>query len=173
MLTLREKGKLLESKLHDLIRYGEENDAIGEKLHRLALALVTARDATETMQALYFNLHEDFAIPHVALRLWRNAAAADSVECQPVSDEMREFAVELAQPQCGGEARPDVTEWFNVPEATLKSFAYIPLRDTDTFGLLVLASEDPQRFYPEMGTLYLKRLGDLTAGALGHRLDRA
>ncbi|HET7633274.1 MAG TPA: DUF484 family protein [Burkholderiales bacterium] len=173
ILTLREKGKLLESKLHDLIRYGEENDAIGEKLHRLALALIAAHDSAETMQALYFNLREDFAVPHVALRLWRNGAATDRAECQPVSEEMHEFAVELAQPQCGGEARPDVTEWFNVPEATLKSFAYIPLRDADTFGLLVLASEDPQRFYPEMGTLYLKRLGDLAAGALAHQLDGA
>lgn len=173
ILTLREKGKLLESKLHDLIRYGEENDAIGEKLHRLALALITAHDAAATMQVLYFNLREDFAIPHVALRLWRNAAAADIAECAPVSDAAREFAVELAEPQCGSEARPDVTQWFNVPEATLKSFAYMPLRDTDTFGLLVLASEDPQRFYPEMGTLYLKRLSDLATGALGRRLDNA
>jgi uncharacterized protein YigA (DUF484 family) len=173
ILSLREKGKLLESKLHDLIRYGEENDAIGEKLHRLALALIDAHDAAETMQALYFNLREDFAVPHIALRLWRNGAAADFAECQPVGDDVREFASELTQPRCGGEARPDVTGWFGLPEATLKSFAYMPLRKTETFGLLVLASEDPQRFYPEMGTLYLKRLGDLAAGALAHRLNGA
>jgi len=29
-----------------------------------------------------------------------------------------------------------------------------------------MASEDAQRFYPEMGTLYLKRLGEVTAAAL-------
>ena len=29
-----------------------------------------------------------------------------------------------------------------------------------------MASEDAQRFYPEMGTLYLKRLGELAAAAL-------
>jgi uncharacterized protein YigA (DUF484 family) len=33
--------------------------------------------------------------------------------------------------------------------------------------LLALASEDPQRFYPEMGTLYLKRLGELVGAAVG------
>ena len=32
--------------------------------------------------------------------------------------------------------------------------------------MLALASEDPQRFYPEMGTLYLKRLGELVSTAL-------
>ena len=43
-----------------------------------------------------------------------------------------------------------------------------PLRDGDAFGLLALASEDAQRFYPEMGTLYLKRLGELVAAAIAH-----
>ena len=33
-------------------------------------------------------------------------------------------------------------------------------------GLLALASEDPQRFYPDMGTLYLKRIGELIATSL-------
>ena len=33
-------------------------------------------------------------------------------------------------------------------------------------NLLALASEDPQRFYPEMGTLYLRRLGEIAAAAL-------
>ena len=37
-------------------------------------------------------------------------------------------------------------------------------------GLLTLASEDPQRFYPEMGTMYLKRLGDSVSAALGRSL---
>jgi uncharacterized protein YigA (DUF484 family) len=43
----------------------------------------------------------------------------------------------------------------------------MPLRDKgETFGLLMLASEDPQRFYPEMGTVYLSRIGDLVSAAL-------
>ena len=42
----------------------------------------------------------------------------------------------------------------------------IPLRTKQTFGLLVLGSEEAQRFYPEMGTLYLKRLGELVSAAI-------
>jgi len=34
------------------------------------------------------------------------------------------------------------------------------------FGLLAMASEDEQRFYPEMGTLYVKRIGELVSAAL-------
>jgi hypothetical protein len=40
------------------------------------------------------------------------------------------------------------------------------LRSEQKFGLLALASEDPQRFYPEMGTLYLRRLGEIAAAGL-------
>ncbi len=32
--------------------------------------------------------------------------------------------------------------------------------------MLALASEDAARFYPEMGTLYLARLGELLSAAL-------
>jgi uncharacterized protein YigA (DUF484 family) len=60
----------------------------------------------------------------------------------------------------------DTAEWFGESAAHLRSFAYIPLKNTRAFGLIALASEDAQRFYPEMGTLYLKRLGELTASAL-------
>jgi len=35
ILTLREKSKMLEGKLAELIQFGEENDAIGERMHRL------------------------------------------------------------------------------------------------------------------------------------------
>src|SRR3990172_4047700 len=74
ILTLREKGKQFEGKLRELIDFGEENDAISEKLHRLTLALMGARDAEAVIQATYFNLREDFAVPHVVLRLWPEGA---------------------------------------------------------------------------------------------------
>ena len=52
------------------------------------------------------------------------------------------------------------------------SFAYVPLRDGDTFGLLALASDDPKRYYAGMGTLYLQRLGELVACALAVHLPK-
>ena len=44
ILALRDKVRLLEGKLAELLQFGEENDAIGEKVHRLAAALLGARD---------------------------------------------------------------------------------------------------------------------------------
>jgi len=166
ILTLREKGKQLEGKLRELIEFGEDNDAIGEKLHRLMLALVAARDAETVIEALYFNLREDFAVPHTVLRLWKEGAHPQLAEFDAVSTEAREFAESLANPYCSAHAMVDTGEWFGENAAHLRSFAYVALKSGQTFGLLAMASEDAQRFYPEMGTLYLKRLGELTAAAL-------
>src|SRR5258708_17439569 len=42
LVALREKSRMLEDKLHELILFGEENDAVGEKVHRLACPLIPA-----------------------------------------------------------------------------------------------------------------------------------
>ena len=170
ILTLRDKGKLLEDKLRQLLEFGEQNDAIGEKLHRLTLALVTARDVEAVVAALHFNLREDFAVPHTVLRLWPAGAHGELPEFDAVSPATRDFAESLANPYCSAHAMVDTAEWFGEAAAHLRSFAYVALKNGQTFGLLAMASEDAQRFYPEMGTLYLKRLGEVTAAAVTGRL---
>lgn len=170
ILTLREKSKQLEGKLRELIEFGEENDAISEKLHRLTLALMGARDAEAVIQALYFNLREDFAVPHIVLRLWPEGAHPPLPEFGEVSAESRAFAESLANPYCSAHAMVDTAVWFGEQASLLKSFAYVGLKSGGSCGLLAVASEDPQRFYPEMGTLYLKRLGELAVAALMRHL---
>ena len=47
----------------------------------------------------------------------------------------------------------------------------MPLRrDEQTFGMLAMGSEDPERFYPEMGTLYVTRIGEMVSAALIRQL---
>ncbi|MBE0613299.1 MAG: DUF484 family protein [Burkholderiales bacterium] len=165
ILTLREKSRMLEGKLAELIQFGEENDAIGEKMHRLCLALLPAADLQAMLQALYYNLREDFAVPHTALRVWRGAA--EGTEFAHPGDEVRQYAAGLERPFCGPDANPEVLSWFGETAAQLRSIACMTLRDGgECFGMLALASEDPKRFYPEMGTLYLQRLSELLSAAL-------
>ncbi|MFO1381932.1 MAG: DUF484 family protein [Chitinivorax sp.] len=167
ILTLREKSRLLEAKLAELLQFGEENDAIGEKVHRLCLALVDAGDREQAIERFVYNLTEDFAVPHVVLRVWGLADADDSrPECRPVSDAVKELSVNLNEPYCGPHVAEEVQGWFGEAAGKLRSFAQVRLNVGAAGGLLVLASEDAQRFYPEMGTLYLKRIGDLLAAAL-------
>jgi uncharacterized protein YigA (DUF484 family) len=169
MPALREKARQLEGKLAQLIRFGEENDAISEKVHRLAVALLAAGDLPTVIDALYDHLAGSFAVPHVTLRLWQApfSGAGDVAEFAPLDTAARDFVTSLTHPYCGPAAAQDATLWFGERGSHVRSLALVPLRrDQATFGALVLASEEAHRFYAEMGTLYLTRIGDMAATAV-------
>jgi uncharacterized protein YigA (DUF484 family) len=168
-LAQRDKIRVLETKLAELIQFGEENDTISERVHRLSLGLLAARNFNALVATVKHNLGDDFQVPHVALRLWtkpQDENDVNSVEFSEVDPEFRGWVESLLTPYCGHRPGLDISSWFDDVSAPLKSFAMVPLRGERAFGLLVLASEDEQRFYPEMGTLYLKRIGELVSVAL-------
>jgi uncharacterized protein YigA (DUF484 family) len=169
VLTLREKNRGLETKLAELIQFGEENDALAEKVHRLCLAMLKAPDMAALIAAVNLNLHEDFSIPHSTLRLWCGPMSS-LPEFAPISEEAHGFAESLPRPYCGPAQGIPVTDWFGEAAPHLRSLAAIPLRDDASLGLLVMASEDSQRFYPEMGTLYLERIADVLSAAVSRLL---
>lgn len=169
-VALREKLKMLEGRLAELLQFGEENDAISEKVHRLSVALAGARDFPALAAALYFHLREDFAVPHVALRVWGKSVPADFDEARSVDEAQRLHAAAMAAPQCGPAAGNPFVPWFGEAAEHVRSVALVPLGQTAVFGLLALGSEDAKRFYPDMGTLYLRRIGELCAAGVTARL---
>lgn|SRR5690348_5393066 len=169
-VALREKVRTLEGRLGELMRFGEDNDAISEKVHRLAVALVGAADFPALVRSLYFHLREDFAVPHVALRVWGKSVPVDFDEARPVDEAQRRFADTLGGPQCGPAGGNPFTPCFADAAEHVRSIALVPLGETALFGMLALGSEDPKRFYPEMGTLYLRRIGELCAAGVSARL---
>src|SRR6266404_8724354 len=128
IVSLREKNGQLESKLRELIQFGGENDSISEKLHRSTLALFSATDLETTLGVLYHSLKDDFHILHVALRLWGKVPEQSYLpELAATSQELREYAAALGEPYCGTQAPFEAPDCFD-PHATLKSFAFLPLR---------------------------------------------
>jgi len=169
-LALREKVKALEARLAELLRFGEDNDAISEKVHRLAVALVGARDLAALMHSLNFHLREDFAVPHVALRIWGKTLPPELGAARLVDEAQQRAAAAMSAPQCGPSAGNPFASWFGEAAEHVRSMALVPLGDAAVFGMLALGSEDPQRFFPDMGTLYLRRIGELCAAAATARL---
>ena len=158
LLALRDKNKELEKKLHDLIEFAKENDVLQHKVHEFVVALFAAPDLPTLQEMIQHLLREIFAIPHTALRLW---------QFNPPSAEVLAFADAQAQPVCLHHAAHDTADWFGENAAQLRSYAYLPLHaGSETIGMLVLASEDRQRFYPEMGTVLLQRIAEAAGAAL-------
>ena len=170
MVSLRDRARSLESKLGEFVHISEENDTISERVHRLAIALLVTRDFAAFAQTLVFHLREDFSVPHVALRVWGKGLSAETPEGEAVSDAQRQAAETMGGPQCGPAADSPFLAWFGEAAPRVRSLALVPLGETTAFGLLALGSDDAERFYADMGTLYLGRIGELCAVGAVSRL---
>ena len=172
MLSLRDKNKQLEGKMGELLQFGEENDTISEKMHRLGVAMIAAASFQSVLHTLNFHLRDDFSIPHVALRLWGQPENTEEwPEFAEVSEELQVFAETLSQPYCGSTSGFETSSWFGDASKHVRSQALIAMRNGGgTIGMIALGSEETQRFYAGMGTLYLERLGEMASAALARVL---
>lgn len=169
VIALRDKVRALESKLSELIRFGEENDSIGERVHRLSIALIKAADWASASRVITRHLVEDFEVPHVVMRLW--GMKGEGAEFEAIDDAARAQITTLQSPYCGAADQRESAKWFGEDIEHVRSLVEIPLRrGADMIGVLVLGSEEPQRFYSGMGTLFLSQIGNIAAAACARTL---
>lgn len=173
-VLLRERIKGLEKRLMEMIRHGQENTAIADRLHRWTRSVMLARDPLALPGVVVEELKQQFLVPQAALRLWGvNAAYAGESFVLADAGGVREFADSLALPQCGlNTGEVEAAQWLHDGTPAL-SIACIPLRHESVagaFGLLMLGSPDATRFASEMGVDFLVRIGDIAAAALAQLL---
>ena len=169
MEMLRDKIKGLERQIVEMVRHGQDNVAIADKLHRWTQALMLTANAADLATVLVRELQHQFLIPQAAVRVW---SAADAFTGLPfadaVSDDVRSFATSLPAPYCGINTGFEAVAWLDDP-GQASSVALVPLRhdgELVAFGLLVLASPDPTRYSADMGTDFLERIGEVASAAL-------
>ena len=166
---LRDKIKGLEQKAVEMIRHGSENSAIADKLQRWTSELLLTRDPRELPWVVVREITAQFQVPQVAVKVWGvSPEFAAEPYAQGASEDVMAFAASLTLPYCGGNPGLEAAQWLDDPKA-VASLALIPLRSVavpQAFGLLVLASNDAQRFAADMGTSFLERIGELTSAAL-------
>lgn len=166
---LRDKIKSVEHRLMDMIRYGNENALIVDKLQRFTVSMLRAGRAAEIPEKIVKHMQDDFMVPQAAIKLWKvNGLFSDRDFAQGASDEVVNFASSIHEPYCGINSDFEASKWL--PDADLvSSMAMIALRQSpnhDAFGMLVLGSPDPQRYHAGIGTDFLQRIGELCSAAL-------
>ena len=166
---LRDKIKGLEAKVVEMIRHGQENVAIAEKLQRCTRNLLLTAHARDLPLTIVGELKKQFAVPQAAIKVWSvNGIFSDEGFCAGVSADARAFASSLTAPYCGVNSDFEAASWLPEP-ALAMSLALVPLRAgpaKEAFGMLVLASPDAERFQSDMGTDFLAQIGDLAGAAL-------
>ena len=173
---LRDKIKTLEGKVVEMIRHGNENVMIADKLQRCTRNLLLTAHARDLPETIVRELKGQFAIPQAAIKVWRvNGIFTGESFCTDVSSDAQTFASSLGAPYCGVNSGFEAANWLSEP-AMAMSIALIPLRSDpsqEAFGMLVLASTDAQRFHVDMGTDFLAQIGDLAGAALSRLLPQA
>jgi uncharacterized protein YigA (DUF484 family) len=180
MEMLRERIKGLERKLVEMIRNGQDNVAIADRLHRWTRALMLTDDAAQLPDVLLRELQSQFLVPRAGLRLWGLDAAHVQLACAaPVSDDAKAFAADLTQPYCGAHTGNEAARWMSAGDGDatpIASLALVPLRRASTepaFGLLALGSPDATRYSADMATDFLARIGEVAGAALSRLLPKA
>ena len=177
MEMLRDRIKGLEKKIVEMIRNGQDNVAISDRLHRWTRALMLTADAAELPAVLVHELKQQFLIPQAGIRVWGADAAYSGLPfAQGASEDAKILATSLAQPYCGVNAGFEAARWLDEP-TSVASMAMIPLRhggrgnENDVaFGLLVVGSPDATRYSAEMGTDFLVRIGEIASAGLARLL---
>ena len=177
---LREKIRALEHRMMEMIRNGSDNAVLADRLHRWSQSLLMAQHPADLPSIIVDEIQHHFMVPQVALRVWK---VADKFQkkafAQNISEDVKSFTNGLIAPYCGSNNDFEAVQWLAHPHEA-QSVALLPLRNNatpwtdaadstpagDCTGLLVLASPDPQRFHPSMGTDVLSRIAELAAAAL-------
>jgi uncharacterized protein YigA (DUF484 family) len=172
---LREKIKALEHRVMDMVRNGNENMIIADRLQRWARNLLLVRSGRALPATIVTELRNVFMVPQVAIKVWDvDSRYGGEAFAEGVSEDAKTFASSLGQPYVGVNSGFEAVNWLD-DTAMAMSLALIPLRDAPAaaganpapaFGMLVLSSPDPQRFQAGMGTDFLDRIAELASAAL-------
>jgi len=167
--VLRDKNRELTKRLNELFANAQENERLAVRTHQLTLALLKQGSAPDTLRAMAASLAEDFNGDLVRIVLFKPVEGLEEVEWLQVvpehSTHLNSFrdCLKDGEPICG-RLQPEKTALLYGARADdVQSSALLPLPG---LGLVAVGSVDGNRFYPGMGTLFLRMMGEALAVAL-------
>jgi uncharacterized protein YigA (DUF484 family) len=167
--VLRDKNRELSRRLQELFANAQENERLAVRTHQLALGLMRQDSAAGTLRAMAAALQEDFQGDLVRVVLFKPVAGLDDADWLQVlpADDARlapfRDAINAGEPICG-RLHPDKHALlYGMRAEEVQSSALLSI---DGIGLIAVGSRDANRFFPGMGTLFLRMMGDALAVAL-------
>src|SRR5690606_26740111 len=167
--VLRDKNRELSRRLADLGSNAQINERLAVRTHQLTLALMRQASAADTLKAMAASLEEDFAgdlvsivslqpVPELEQVPWLQVIAMDDPRLAPFHDCLTD-----GEPICGRLQQEQNQVLYGERMNEVSSTALLPLPGV---RLIAVGSHDPNRFYPGMGTLFLRMMGEALATGL-------
>ncbi len=170
--VLRQQYRQMERKLVDMIEVARANDALIERIHRLAVALLEGQALAERLYSVQEELRNRFGADEVSLFLITDRSA--NLDAGPARwikredagfEQFREF-MKAGKPYVGRLRAPQLEFLFGEQAERIASIALMPLGDHGRLGILAVGSHEADRFGPTLGTAFLMRIGELVAAAI-------
>ncbi|MHB8345845.1 MAG: DUF484 family protein [Acidiferrobacterales bacterium] len=183
--VLRDRNQELSRQLRELLSIARENDVLADRLHRFALAMIDSNSLDDALATARDMLRQLFKLDAVVILLRagkeRLAGRPEFVDAfdQRFDQLLRQLsssgesapASGIPKPLCGAMHGADAMSYLFAGDAqTIRSTAMVLLSGTELRGIMCLGSTDPLRFHPQMGTVYLARLGEILTSRLGRLL---
>ena len=156
-------------RLNELFANAQDNERLAVRTHQLSLALMRAGSAADTLRAMVAVLGEDFQGEVVRVLLFKpvDGLSADWLQVVPEADPaLAPFRDFLAgnEPLCGRLNQDKLDLLYGDDKARAASAVLLPLPG---IGMLTVGSADANRFFPGMGTLFLRLMAESLATGLG------
>ncbi|HST45986.1 MAG TPA: DUF484 family protein [Luteimonas sp.] len=167
--VLRDKNRELSRRLQDLYTVSQDNERLATRTHQLTLSLMRQSSPAGTVRAMAATLAEDFDGDQVSIVLFAPVAGLGDESWLQVIERGHRLLVPFndclreGEPLCG-RLHPDKQALlYGARSDEVQSSALLPV---EGIGLVAVGSREPNRFYPGMGTLFLRLMGDAFATAL-------
>jgi len=171
---LRERNIDMRRRLTHLVGAANTNDTLFEKTRLFTLNMLDCDDLATIDAVLAGTLMDDFAADHARCFV-SHPHPFESHEHLVYCGSAQELPlIQLTQTtglSCGL-LRGDEFQTLFGGAAIDGSAALIQLRHGDLIGVLAIGSRDPMRFSPEMGSLFIRYIGDVLSRVLARLLHR-
>lgn len=167
--VLRDKNRELTRRLHELFGNAQENERLSVRTHQLTLALMRQNSAADTLRAMAASLAEDFNGDLVRVVMFKPVAGLEQADWLQVvaADDARlhtfRDCLASGEPLCGRLQPEKHDVLYGARADEVQSTALLPLPGV---GLVAVGSRDANRFFPGMGTLFLRMMGESLTAAL-------
>ncbi len=161
--ALREKNKILQRRLKDLIDTARENETLYQQLHELSLTAGGQIDLQAAIDRLTEQIKSRFELDLVVMRMPELEQAEPSPESS--SEDCAAYQDVRARVAHGQTVLDDrlptrvLRYLFAADAEAVGSAALVPIGGPDPMGVLALASLDRRRFRTDLDTVFLDRLG--------------
>ncbi len=170
--VLRERNQSMRRRLNEMVRTARLNHRLFERTLELTLRLMETDGTEARLRRLEDGLTSGFDLDAVAMQgiekdgfspaLHRAIAVTTEAQAQPTVGHL----LRPGRIVCGLLREPELAFLFAGHEAEVASAAVMPVEIPGGLLLLALGSRDPNHFTPDMGTMFVRFLGDAIARML-------